>query len=178
MSNQTVTTDHDARLAREAAERARQAYRQSYNAALANALEQMRAAETCAVCAGSGEVEIAALRAARAMLNGMWPRRRFLSLPINPDATDFARLRDDLEFFAREVVDPLIRAIGEEAQSNSNMPGSELRECFEDVLFGAIDGNATHVLAQCGENASRTLSPAGRAEQKADHDRKLLAETR
>jgi hypothetical protein len=151
-------------LPREAARRARQVHRSQFNGHITVALRQLEAAGQSAIYAGFSDIEQAALRAAKAIL-----ARKFYTLPINPDATDFARLNDDLRTIA-ETIDPLIEEIGKEACRNSNgVPERDFNDCFKDVLLGAIDGNATHVLDQCGEN----VTPPNDPDTAAEHRREL-----
>ncbi|HWL06763.1 MAG TPA: hypothetical protein VNQ99_17805 [Xanthobacteraceae bacterium] len=49
------------------------------------------------------------------------------------------------------AVDPLIKAIGDEAASSFNIPAGELARNFEDQVLGALDGNATHTVVEAAK---------------------------
>jgi hypothetical protein len=70
-------------------------------------------------------------------------------LGTDADPSDALYIREDIEDIARRCVDPLIAAIGEQLQTHF---GEVDQEQFTDVLFGAIDGNATH---ECKRAAAR-----------------------
>jgi hypothetical protein len=92
------------------------------------------------------------------------------------DATDFSRLRKDLAFIA-EKVDPLIEAIGEEAQVKAPTRGELSDIDFDDFrrpLFKALDGQALFVLDRLAEEAEREPEdddPDTKAETKREFER-------
>lgn len=157
-------------IALDAAQRGRQVYRQTFNCGIAAAIHQLEEAEKAAIYGKFAEAELLALRAARQLL-----QRRFWSLPVTPDEADFSRLADDLRFLA-DTVDPVIAAIGEDARVGSSAPIRDFRDCFDRVLFNAIDGNAAHVLDTCAENARHVAADAGEIADRCADERMAMRE--
>jgi hypothetical protein len=77
-----------------------------------------------------------------------------------PTAEDARAIRDDLEDVAVRVVDPLVAAMGAEAD---DLIGGIDRSLFDDQLFSAIDGNALHALDCAADRLDEE-----RREQEAD----------
>ena len=82
-----------------------------------------------------------------------------------PDQADAHGLADDLLTLAA-VVDPIIEAIGDYAQSALGVPATDVQRYFRDQLRGALDGNATWCITQAvaGQQESGGLGhrPYGR----------------
>lgn len=130
---------------------ARTVVRQRFNELRLQAAALLEEADKIASC-GLSEVEVQQARAA-AKLAGA----QFFSLPVMATEEDFLCLREDLLHVAFSV-DPLILAIGADAKNNSHeISKGALRECFEAVIFTAIDGNATHLLDQCAKEARERM---------------------
>lgn len=83
-------------------------------------------------------------------------------------ADDARAIRDDLEDVALRIVDPLVAAIG--AEANDILGGID-ESLFHDQLFGALDGNALYVLdraADALEEARREFAADPRGWSKAN----------
>ena len=133
-------TAHQAKLA------ARLTLRRRFTELRLEASKLLSEAEKVAI--GLSDIELQQVRAA-----GKLAGVDFYSIigPAGPE--DFQRLRADLEHVARSV-DPLILAIGEDARSNSTaMSDLEFKDCFGSRIEKAIDGNATHLLYRCADEA-------------------------
>jgi hypothetical protein len=102
----------------------------------------------------------AALSAAVAKLSGLRPVR----IVGEPDLNDAHNLIDDLEAVS-SIVDPIVAAIGDYAESNFGKLDTSL---FKDQLRGALDGNATFEI----ESAARRLI-ANRAAAQAEYRREM-----
>jgi hypothetical protein len=140
---------------------ARQVMRRAFNDLCQQASRLLQQADQLAIVGGLSDVEIQQARAATKVAGV-----NFYSISGQANATDFARLSDDLRHVARSV-DGLIEAIGEEARYNT--PGAdkaEFAECFKDVITNAVEGNALHLLAICGDDARAAINDAA---DKAEH---------
>lgn len=97
----------------------------------------------------------------RAILLAIRELARFLPNPIRggyPDACDMETLGDDLLTIA-DIIDPLILAYGEHAAEHHHIPAETIKEHFEGVLRGALEGYATHVLQNAADDL-RERKPA------------------
>lgn len=61
------------------------------------------------------------------------------------DHNDAANLIEDLELLAAKV-DALIEAYGEYGNSIGILSKSDIKDCFKDVLKGALNGNADYLI--------------------------------
>jgi hypothetical protein len=62
-----------------------------------------------------------------------------------PDMEDAAEFQNDLRLLA-ERVDRVILAYGEYLEHFGVLSERDVKNCFTDILLGAIDGNATYVI--------------------------------
>lgn len=94
----------------------------------------------------------------RAIMDAMRGLARFSPTRVigAPDAADAENLRSDLLDLC-DVVDPLVKAIGDYAAHQFGMSAKD-HELFHNQLRGALEGNAAHVLQ---EIADRLRAQAG-----------------
>lgn len=79
-----------------------------------------------------------------ALASGIIPHK--IAAPsLEPTMEDARELQNDLLLLARKV-DALIEAYGEYCQSNGILSQRDVKDCFKDVLFGALDGNALFLI--------------------------------
>src|SRR3954468_5224706 len=64
-----------------------------------------------------------------------------------PDLVDAHGLADDLLAVAA-IVDPIVQAIGEYAQSTLGITPADVERYFHDQLRAALEGNATYCITQ------------------------------
>lgn len=109
----------------------------------------------------------------RAVMDAMRGLARFSPTRVigAPDAADAENLRSDLLDLC-DVVDPLVRAIGDYAARQFGMSTSE-HDLFNNQLRGALEGNATHVLDSI---ADRLRAQAGSDGNRHDFMRSARAE--
>jgi hypothetical protein len=62
-----------------------------------------------------------------------------------PDRADAQALADDLLVIAA-IVDPIVAAIGDYADSTIGLAAGDLDRDFRDQLRGALEGNATYTI--------------------------------
>lgn len=90
--------------------------------------------------------------------------RKLLSLRMTriagnyADKSDADNLRADLEAIWN-IVDPVILAVGEYARENfTGIRDKHIKDNFTDVLRSALEGNATFILDEAGDEAQAELS--------------------
>lgn len=94
---------------------------------------------------GTGSIQFEAVKAAHMLCSP------FTEIGSYPRPDHILALRDDVKLIA-EAVDPLIRAVGDEARaacpyvSDTNVDG-----CFTDTVTRAVEGDALYVLERAAE---------------------------
>src|SRR5690348_8244543 len=88
---------------------------------------------------------IFALRSLGLTTNGMQPHRIGITRQFEPVRDDIRAFHDDLYLIAGKV-DRVLEAYGEYLQSLGIVSQRDVKDHFTNVLFRAIDGNATHCI--------------------------------
>jgi len=98
-----------------------------------------------------------AIAAAVARLAAFRPTR----IVGEPDRADAHGLVDDLMTLAA-VVDPIVQAMGDYAQSTLGIPAADVDRYFRHQLRGALEGNATWCITQAVAERQESVAPRGR----------------